>query len=258
MENDNTKRWVIILLIIIIFLLCIAVALLAYNYLFSSPETEPTSVPLTAVPTQAAATALPAADDPEPQPTYDGSITFQTYSVDRGRIPAGECANISWQVDNADLIQLKQDGAMVLDQAAANYTYQACLDQAGIYVYRLEAQNSAGSDNWMELQVIVEGNSESGSPDATLPPASGDLTINYFYVEPQRINVGQCATIYWEVLNADQIQLLRDEVVVVPYGQLEDSFTDCLDERAIYRYRLEAENSDGIYGVMELQVIVDP
>jgi hypothetical protein len=122
----------------------------------------------------------------------------------------------------------------------------------------LEAKNGSGSENWMELQIIVEGNSGADSPAATLPPASGNVTINYYYVEPQRIKVGECATIFWEVLNADQVQLLRDEVVVVPYGQLEDSFTDCHNERDIYRYRLEAENSDGIYGVMELQVIVDP
>jgi hypothetical protein len=60
------------------------------------------------------------------------------------------------------------------------------------------------------------------------------------------------------VLNADQIQLLRDEVVVVPNGQLQDSFTDCHNQAAIYRYRLEAKNSDNFYSVLELQVIVDP
>jgi hypothetical protein len=43
--------------------------------------------------------------------------------------------------------------------------------------------------------------------------------------------------------------LLRDEEVVVPNVQLEDSFTDCLNQAAIYRYRLEAENSDNFYYV---------
>jgi hypothetical protein len=258
MDNQNTKRWVIILLIIIIVLLCMAVGLLAYDYFGDSQGTEPTNVPATAIPTQTSPTEPLEPESPESQPTHEGPISIQTYSVDKGRIQVGECANISWQVDNADLIQLKRDEALVLDQAPAQHTYQACHDQAGIYVYRLEAKNGSGSENWMELQIIVEGDSGANSPIATLPPASGTVTINYFYVEPQRIKVGECATIFWEVLNADQVQLLRDEVVVVPYGQLEDSFTDCLNERAIYRYRLEAENSDGIYGVMELQVIVDP
>lgn len=246
MENDNTKRWIIILLIIIIFLLCIGIGFLAYGYLGNSSETENPSQP----------TAVPA----EAQPTSEGPIVFQTFMVDRERILEGECANISWQVDNADLIQLKQDETLVLDNAPAQHTYQACHDQYGIYVYRLEAENGSGSANWIELQIIVDSDTSSSSspPAATLSPAEGTITINYYYVEPQRIKVGECAKIYWEVLNADQIRLVRDEVVIVTNGQLTDEFTDCHDVRSIYRYRLEAENSDGIQNHMELQVIVDP
>lgn len=246
MENTNSKRWTIILLIIIIFLLCILIGFLAYGYLNDPAEPESPLQP-TVVPT-------------EVQATNEGPIVFQTFTVDQERILEGECANISWQVDNADLIQLKKDGILVLDLAPAQHTYQACHDQYGIYVYRLEAENGSGSSNWIELQIIVDSDtsSSSSSPAATLPPAEGSITINYFYVEPQRINVGQCATIFWEVSNADQVRLIRDETLVLPYGQLEDEFADCHNERSIYRYRLEVENSGGISNFMELQVIVDP
>lgn len=263
-QQDKSNRWLMILAAIIIILLIIGIGLLAVYLLRDSPQPEPTSVPATAAPTQVAPTEPAPA---EAQPTSSGEVVIQTYAVDRDRIPAGECVNITWVVENADLIQLKRAGELVTDQAPASHTYQDCLDESDIYVYRLEASNKAGSSNWMELQVIVDlpaGASETtqppadSAPDATLPPATGKVTVNSFYVEPQRIKVGGCATIYWEVLNADQIRLLRDEEIVVPNGQLQDSFTDCPDKAVIYRYRLEAENSEGNYNIMELQVIVDP
>jgi hypothetical protein len=266
MENSNqpdkNNRWLTIIGIIIIILLVIGIGFAAFYFLRETPQPEPTSAPATVestepLPTQPAYT--------EPPPAESGEIVFQSYAVDPERITAGECVNLTWVVEGADLIQLKRDGAVVLDQAPASHTYQDCLDVSEVYVYRLEASNAANS-NWMELQVIVDLASgaaattqppgESGSV-ATLPPATGDVTINYFYVEPERMPAGNCATISWEVLNADQIRLLRDGTVVVPIGQLEDSFQDCHNQSAIYRYRLEAENSEGNYNVLDLQVIVD-
>jgi hypothetical protein len=268
-QQGKDNRRLSIIGIIIIILLLIGLGLLVVNLLRGSPEPEPTSVPATAVPTQVAPTEPPSTESApaEAQPTSSGEVIFQTFTIDPERITTGECANLTWVVENADQIQLKRDGAVVLDQAPAIHTFQDCLDVSGIFVYRLEASNTAGASNWMELQVIVDlppGSSESTQPpadsaaDATLPPATGKVTVNSFYVEPQRIKVGGCATIYWEVQNADQIRLLRDEEIVVPNGQLQDSFTDCLNSAVIYKYRLEAENSEGNYNVLELQVIVDP
>ncbi|MGD9091516.1 MAG: hypothetical protein PVF74_01615 [Anaerolineales bacterium] len=256
-KQDNNQRWLLILATIIIVLLMIGIGLLAFYLLRDSPQPEPTSLPDTATPTQVPPTEPAPA---EVQPTQSTEILFQSYAVDRDRILAGECVNISWVVEGADLIQLQRDGVLVLDQAPPSHTYQACLDNPGIYIYRLEAGNAAHS-NWIELQVIIDPGTQAppdSGGEATLPPTTGQVTVQAFFVEPQRIQVGECATIQWEVLNADQIQLLRDEVVVVPNGQLQDSFTDCHNQAAIYRYRLEAKNSDNFYSVLELQVIVDP
>jgi hypothetical protein len=173
-------------------------------------------------------------------------------------------------VQNEDLVQLKQDGAIVLDQGASSQTYRTCHDSPGTFVFRLEVSNAAGSANWLELQVIADPvEAQSGASNQTpappeaqsrepLPQATGPVTINKFYVEPQRTNVGGCATLYWEIINADQIQLLRDGVSVMQNPQLQGSFEDCYSAAATYRYRLEAENSEGSYNVLELQVIVDP
>jgi hypothetical protein len=258
-KQGNDNRWLIIIGVIIIILLLVGIGWLAYDRLSGSPAPEPTSLPPSPAPTE----PPPA----EVQPTASGEIIFQTFAVDRDRITAGECANINWVVKNADLIQLKRDSAVALDQAPASHTHQACLPNPGTYVYRLEASNNAGNSNWMELQVIVDPATGASAPtqappqtggDAPLPQTTGTVTVNYFYVEPERIKVGGCTTVYWDVLNADQIRLLRDEAVVVPNGKLQDSFPDCHNQAAIYKYRLEAENSSNNYNYLELQVIVDP
>lgn len=271
MENGETqekkRNWIPILVVIIVILLIVLAGILAYYLLRDSPEPTPASETLVPGVTQAAPTLPPPTAAGE---SSAGQVVIQSYTVEPERILAGGCANISWLVENADLIQLVENGVIILDQAPANHTYQTCPPEPGVFVYRLNVSNSAGSANWMELQVIADPvEAQSGAANQTpappeaqshepLPQATGPVTINKFYVEPQRTNVGSCATLYWEIFNADQIQLLRDGVSVMQNPQLQDSFEDCYSAAAIYQYRLEAENSEGNNNVLELQVIVDP
>ena len=94
---------------------------------------------------------------------------------------------------------------------------------------------------------------------ATQPPSSenGQITINTFSINPERIVAGECATLAWSITGADTVQLIRDSAVIMDNTGLDDSYQDCLDEPGIYRYRLEAKNSGGFYQWMELQLIVD-
>ncbi len=265
-KQGNDRNWLLILAVFIVILLFIGIGLLVLFLLRGSQEPEPAAMPTNPVLTQAAPTA------PVPTMVQDASaaqVVIHSYIVKPARITVGGCANISWVVQNADLVQLKQDGLLVLDQAPASHTYQTCPSAPGNFVYRLDVSNAAGSSNWMELQVIADqADPAAGSQPATpvppdsgsgvpLPLATGPVTINNFYIEPQRTNVGGCAVIYWEVMNADHIQLLRDGVVVVPNAPLQGSFEDCYNAAAIYKYRLEAKNSDGNYNVLELQEIVE-
>jgi hypothetical protein len=91
----------------------------------------------------------------------------------------------------------------------------------------------------------------------TEQPGTGPITIQSFTVDPTRIQSGQCVIFNWSVQGADIVHLLRDDVVIAEDNGLTDSFKDCLDQAGIYRYRLEASNTDGFYQWMELQVIVD-
>ena len=95
----------------------------------------------------------------------------------------------------------------------------------------------------------------SGGGDSSTP-ASGIVVFQSFDIDPERINAGKCSTIYWVVENADSIQLLRDDSAVVNEGKASDSYRDCPKQAAVYKYRLEASNSENANWI-ELQLIVD-
>ncbi|HSO26450.1 MAG TPA: hypothetical protein VLS48_00145 [Anaerolineales bacterium] len=97
---------------------------------------------------------------------------------------------------------------------------------------------------------------ETAAPPAA-PTAQGNVRINAFTVDPDRINAGQCATLSWTVQNADDVVLLRDEEPIFTNAGLEDEFQDCRSQPGIYRYRLEAGNQSGSTNFLELQLIVD-
>jgi hypothetical protein len=97
----------------------------------------------------------------------------------------------------------------------------------------------------------------TGGDEPRNPPATGAVTIQSFSLEPERITVGECVNLTWVVTNAETVTLSRDGSVI--YNALmEDSYRDCLDQTGVFRYRVDASNSDGqFYNWSELQVIVE-
>jgi hypothetical protein len=104
---------------------------------------------------------------------------------------------------------------------------------------------------------ILNPEPDSG-PGAVDPstPSTGIVVFQSYYIEPERINAGNCATVSWVVENADNIQLLRDGSVVVNNCRASDSYRDCPKDPSVYKYRLEASNSENANWI-ELQLIVD-
>jgi hypothetical protein len=95
-------------------------------------------------------------DDSPRNPPTTGAVAIQTFTLEPGRIQAGECTVLSWTVTNAEIVTLSRDGEAIYNALMAD-SYQDCLDQPGIYRYRLDASNSDGQFfGWSELQVIVE------------------------------------------------------------------------------------------------------
>ena len=94
-------------------------------------------------------------DEPR-NPPASGAVTIQSFTLEPGRIQAGECTNLPWEIANAEIVTLSRDGEVIYNALMVD-RYQDCLDQSGIYRYRLDASNSDGQFfNWSELQVIVE------------------------------------------------------------------------------------------------------
>ena len=106
------------------------------------------------------------------------------------------------------------------------------------------------------IMKVISPDDSSGSTAESGTPSTGLVVFQSFYIEPERINAGNCATIHWAVENAGQIQLLRDGSVVLDQVKSSDSYRDCPEQAAVYRYRLEASNSENANWI-ELQLIVD-
>ncbi len=106
------------------------------------------------------------------------------------------------------------------------------------------------------IMKIIAPDDSAGSTGESGTPSTGLVVFQSFYIEPERVNAGKCATIHWLVENADLIQLLRDGSVVLDQGKSSDSYRDCPEQAAVYRYRLEASNSENANWI-ELQLIVD-
>jgi heat shock protein HslJ len=65
-----------------------------------------------------------------------------------------------------DRIQILRDGVVVVDNAAMNGFANDCLNDAGTYVYRIEATNNANQSAFQQASVVV------GAPP---PPAGNPL-----------------------------------------------------------------------------------
>lgn len=90
-----------------------------------------------------------------PVPKSKGYVKFLYWYVRPNKITVGECAQITWETENAVSLQLYRNGKLILDNAPTSQTLQDCPKEPGYAVYRLIGENSNGQSNWIELQVKV-------------------------------------------------------------------------------------------------------
>ncbi len=120
-------------------------------------------LPQPTVPPQVTATPVPPTPTPPPAPPP----VINAFSVSPPQIQAGQCVSINWAVSGTvNLVQLKRNGAIVVDNAALNGNATDCLNDAGTYTYRIEATNTSGQNAFQQASVTV------GSPE---PPAGNPL-----------------------------------------------------------------------------------
>lgn len=115
--------------------------------------------------------------------------------------------------------------------------------------------NSLDSSGSSE-ETTVPGAAEPVNPPVNNPPATGPVTIESFTLTPDRISVGDCVTLSWIIKNAEVVTLSKDGTQIYN-GKIVDNYQDCPSQAGVYRYRLDASNSNGQYfNWSELQVIV--
>ena len=148
---------------------CPPVGVASYTIVASGPggtanaQQNITVQPQPTVPPQVTPTAVPPTATPQPAPPP----VINAFSVAPPQITAGACVSINWSVGGTvNLVQLKRNGVVVVDNAALNGNANDCLNDAGTYTYRIEASNNSGQNAFQQSTVTV------GDPS---PPAGNPL-----------------------------------------------------------------------------------
>lgn len=109
----------------------------------------------------------PTPPPPTPTPPPAPPPVINSFSVAPPQITAGACVSINWSVGGTvNLVQLRRDGLVVVDNAPLNGNANDCLNAAGTYTYRIQATNHAGQEAFQQATVTV------GDPE---PPAGNPL-----------------------------------------------------------------------------------
>jgi len=158
------------------------------------------------------------------------------FSADPSRVGVGECVQITWNVDgNTDNITLYSDGNVILDRAPMAGSKQDCPTNQGLVTYRIQASGPGGTAN-QQATVQVE-------------PRVGPLPapqIDYFYVNPDTIPMGDYVNISWSVAGgAVHIQILRDGQVIEDQAQLSGGIQDNPPSPGYVTYSIQASGPGG-------------
>ncbi|MFO7681444.1 MAG: transporter substrate-binding domain-containing protein [Chloroflexota bacterium] len=107
------------------------------------------AAPPTATPQPNTPTAVPPTATIQPPVIY--SFTIQPQQIE-----AGQCISGSWSVGGGAVkVRILRNGQVILDNAPFNSSGTDCLNEAGTYVYRLEALNNQGQPTAEERTVTV-------------------------------------------------------------------------------------------------------
>ena len=95
--------------------------------------------------------------------------------------------------------------------------------------------------------------------DATWTPVPGrgkHVTFRYWYVRPNKVQVGECLQLTWDTENAASLQLFRDGELILEDAPASKTLQDCPKTVGYAVYRLVALNRVGESNWIQLQVKV--
>ncbi|MCO6452379.1 MAG: transporter substrate-binding domain-containing protein [Caldilineales bacterium] len=155
-----------------------------------------------------------------------------------GQIGAGQCVNLTWEVNgNVNAVQLLRNNSALWANAPFRGSYKDC-PPVGQMSYVLQATGPGGTSKSTQNVNVVQG-----QPTAT--PAPGPV-INSFTVTPQQINSGQCVLIAWSTGGGTTVtRILRNSTIVQQNAGLQGSLNDCLSDFGVTTYTLQAANAAG-------------
>jgi len=107
-------------------------------------------------------------------------------------------------------------------------------------------------------QTVVQG--DPILVDATWTPIPGlgsHVKFLYWYVRPNRIRVGECLQLTWEIENAVSLHLYRNGELIVAEAPASKTLQDCPKQPGYAVYRMVAKNRAGESNWIQLQVKVE-
>ena len=171
---------------------------------------------------------------------------FESFSVTPNQqIAVGQCVDVRWRISgDVSNIHVVRNDTTLWNGAPLSGTSRDC-PSVGEAVYSIEAVGPGGTSRALENVNVLPATPAPGVPTAT--PAAGQLpVINSLIINPDRIFVGNCLTVAWNVSgNVSRVQLRRDGVLVLDFALFSGSVTDCLNNEGTYIYRLDAANAQG-------------
>ncbi|MBN1146566.1 MAG: transporter substrate-binding domain-containing protein [Anaerolineales bacterium] len=91
-----------------------------------------------------------------PTPTLPPPPSIDSFVIDPPSVGLGQCFNLEWDVSGeADLIQIRRDEDIILDNAPDRGVGQDCPKGAGVYTYRIDVSNREGQSVFEQREVEV-------------------------------------------------------------------------------------------------------
>ncbi|MEZ4864277.1 MAG: transporter substrate-binding domain-containing protein [Caldilineaceae bacterium] len=177
------------------------------------------------------------------------------FTVGPAQIPAGQCANLQWEVQgNVQRVKLLRNNQVFWDDAPLSGNTNDCPSGSGGVDYTLEASGPGGT-NRASNHIDVVAQQATATPVPTSAPAP---VVNAFAVNPTQITAGQCVSLAWSTSGGvDWIRLSRNGAVVLDNGPVNSNgLQDCLEQAGATTYVLEAHNQNGQSAVAQANVEV--
>lgn len=171
---------------------------------------------------------------------------FESFTVTPSQqIVVGACVDVRWRISgDVTNIRVSRNETTLWNGAPLTGTSRDC-PPSGEAVYSIEAIGPGGNSRALENVTVLSATPVAGTPTPT--PVAGQLpVINSLTANPNRIFVGTCLTVAWNVSgNVNRVQLRRDGVLVLDFALFSGNVTDCLNNEGTYVYRLDAINPQG-------------